>query len=221
MRFVSMLVTSAILLLGGSLVAFADTRIGACGVVKTFTPATASATGSITIGTRTFAIASGTSSSNVNPAPKVGEATCLNGTLNPAGQLTEFGVLANMPAEFCGTVTAYTPASQTSPGSITVSATTTFVVPTGVQLGTDVGSGHHCFALGLTSAGDAQVLREIAAASPQPATAATPAPAVLGRTPGGLPSTSTGEAFPAALLALAVLALLAMAIFRIRQRQGM
>lgn len=155
-----------------------------CGTIKAYTPATASAAGSITIGTRTIAIAAGATTSNVNPAVQVGADSCVSGTLDGAGQFTEFGP-GPWDTRYCGVVSAFTPASSTTEGSLTLGTTgrVTFRVPRGTSIDAVIGTRDHCFTIALDSAGDAIVT-------------GVEGPAqfgVGGSPPKSLPSTSTGQ----------------------------
>jgi hypothetical protein len=100
----------------------ATTSISVCGVVTAYTAATASSAGSLTIGGQTIPIAAGT---NINGSGliQVGANLCLNGTLNASGQLVppaSVAVDGSLSVSLCGVVSAYTSATASAPGSITI-----------------------------------------------------------------------------------------------------
>ncbi len=195
--------------MGHSAAAQALERTIVCGTIKAYTPATPSAAGSITVGTRTIAIAQGTTTSNVNPAVQVGANACVSGTLNAAGQFTEFGPGA-FDTRYCGVVSAFTPSTSTTDGSLTLGTTgrVTFRVPRGTSIEAVVGTRDHCFTLDLDPNGDAIVVG--VEEGPQVGVGGTPRP---------LPSTSTAPGasqWPWILVASA----LGLIALRVRTRIG-
>jgi hypothetical protein len=109
--------------------------VSVCGVVSAYTAATL-IPGSITIGGQTIPIAAGT---NINGSGliSVGANLCLNGTLNASGQLvppSSVAVNASSSVNVCGVVTAFTPATASAPGSITIGGQTFSIAP-GTTLG--------------------------------------------------------------------------------------
>jgi hypothetical protein len=99
-----------------------------CGIVSAFTAATATVPGSITIGGTTLTIAPGTTLIGV----VIGSNYCLNASLNPTGQvITPVTVTVNpgITPMICGTVTAYTAATATASGSITIGGVTYIIAP--------------------------------------------------------------------------------------------
>ena len=149
---------------------------GVCGLMSAWTvpqrtPGLAElvhpAAGSITVGTRTYAIAAGTIYSLVNAAPVVGQPTCLSGSLDATGTLIEYGAQPGLPACMTGTIVEYRPPTATAAGLVRfgVSGSTLpytgdsyrFVVPAGTHVPADATSGAYCFTLALGPAGDAIV----------------------------------------------------------------
>ena len=136
----------------------AGTSLNVCGVVTAYTAATAAAPGSITIGGQTFSIAPGTVlAGNV----QVGANLCLSATINPGGQIGGGSATPNpanppptTPVNACGVVTAFTPATSTSSGSITIGGQT-FVIAAGTTFGPEVSVGASlCFTLPVTPGGE-------------------------------------------------------------------
>ena len=119
---------------GGSITANAATAVEVCGAVTAFTAATAAVPGSITIGGQTFPIAAGTTLDGQGLAT-VGADLCLDATANGAGQLEDGTLTANATAavEVCGAATAFTAATATAPGSITIGGQT-FPIAAGTTL---------------------------------------------------------------------------------------
>ncbi len=101
------------------------TTINVCGDVTNFTAATANAPGSITIGGQTFPIAAGTTLTGQNNIV-LGSPYCLSGTLNANGQLSNGTLTANASGSVnvCGVVSAYTPATALTAGSVTIGGQT-------------------------------------------------------------------------------------------------
>jgi hypothetical protein len=103
----------------------AGTPVSICGPVSGFTAATTTATGSITFSnantTQSFTLPAGTTLSG-SPAITTGMNLCLVGTMNSAGQLASVTLIPNTTTatNLCGTVTAYSPATLSSLGSLTI-----------------------------------------------------------------------------------------------------
>lgn len=112
----------------GTVTANGSTSVYVCGTVTAYNAATASAPGSITVGGQRFGIAAGTTLSGDSLLSASAPNVCLQATLNAAGQISSGGVTANAAAttsfSVCGTVTAYTAATTSSPGSITIAGQT-------------------------------------------------------------------------------------------------
>lgn len=135
----------------------AGTSLNVCGVVTAYTAASAISPGSITIGGQTFSIAPGTVlSGNI----QVGANLCLSATTNPSGQIGGGSATPNpnpapptTPVNACGIVTEYTPATSSSPGSITIGGQTFSIAP-GTTFGPEVQVGASlCFTLPVTPGG--------------------------------------------------------------------
>jgi hypothetical protein len=149
----------------------------ACGVIKAFTPATATVPGSITIADRVFAL---TARDRVDGAA-VGKVACLGQTVTTSGPVFE---LVPLPAPVCGEVIGVSTASLD------------LVVRPTLRLTLGFGAGFSfadpgravvaCFETGLDAAGRVVAVRSVAGA-PTPAPP-TPAPSKGVST---LPSTST------------------------------
>jgi hypothetical protein len=103
----------------------ATATVNVCGTVTAYTAATGTVPGSITVGGQTFPIAAGTVL-NGGGAITVGSSLCLNATLNGSGQISNgtVAVTGTVTVNICGTVTAYTAATSTVPGSITIAGIT-------------------------------------------------------------------------------------------------
>lgn len=103
-----------------------NVTLNVCGNVDAYTAATANTAGSITINGTTFPIAAGTTI-NGNNLITVGADLCFNLTVNASGQvIPPSTVIVDVSAAvtICGTVTAYTAATATTPGSITIGGVT-------------------------------------------------------------------------------------------------
>ena len=109
------------------------TPISFCGTVSSFTAPTAGAAGSVTLSglnaNVTFAVAAGTTIAGSSAAPATGDNICLVGVTNAAGALISATLTPNATsqASLCGTVVAFTPATATSLGSLTIGSTTVAV----------------------------------------------------------------------------------------------
>lgn len=112
------------------------TTVNVCGGVNSFTPATNQTQGAISIGTSSFAIASGVTIRNqmlISP----GSNMCLTAALNVANQVTNLSVIQvnlTSPIIACGSVSNYQAAGSNSPGFITVGGLS-FTIGAGVNLG--------------------------------------------------------------------------------------
>lgn len=203
-----------------------------CGRVTAYTGPTANSAGSITIGTSRFALASG----SVDREIAVGSDICIDGPRDAAGAYTRVTVRP-MAEGTCGTVTSYTPASPTNPGSITLASTAgTFTLPVapGVLLTSDQIAGGQCFTVGVNAEGNAQVVRHSGrwegASAPTPTARQLPstsvaiaasAPGTAVATAGVIPTTEAADASsraPLAIAAVAIAALLAVALTVARRR---
>jgi hypothetical protein len=134
--------------------------VAICGGITSFTAATSSTAGSITFSTanvtNTYPILAGVTLSGQSAISTSGS-FCLSGTLNAAGSLTNGVITANVttPIVVCGPVTAYTPATSSALGSLTI-AGITFNTALGTTFtGSPVTVGANlCISLQLSSLGN-------------------------------------------------------------------
>jgi|GEM_PF-1966369 len=121
-----------------SVTANAGATVSLCGTVTAFTAATANAPGSITIGGQTIPIAAGTVLGGSGQII-IGSNLCLSATLNGAGQIvgpSSVTVNVNATTTLCGVVTAFTAATASAPGSISIGGVTIPIAPGTVLSGT-------------------------------------------------------------------------------------
>ena len=186
-------------------------RLGVCGVVKAYTAPTAAGDGTVTIGTRTLGIAAGTKVEGTH-APTLGEKRCVGGNTDSQGRFTTLSIEASLIESACGVVTAFTPASATRDGSLTLQLAArppvAYVVPAATQLPPDFGSGQRCVALAVNAAGNAIVT----GTAPVPTEGRAAAPVT------SLPSTATDDGPNWALAASTLLVALLIATVRRRSR---
>lgn len=164
-----------------------------CGRVTAFTPSTATADGSITIGTRTFVIRAG-AMPNPPPPIAVGSDFCI-GELDATGALNPFRA-SLLSDTICGAVVG------SGPGTLTLRTNREWTLPvragltfTAAQL-----SGIQCFKTEVNAQGNAEVIAYVGETTGS-APGGTTAPP-----PRQLPSTSTLDpAPPAWTIALALL----------------
>lgn len=116
-----------------------SSTLALCGRVTTYTAATATAAGSLTINGVSSVVAVGTS---LPASVNVGADLCMRLTLNGLRQVSAATVQANVIStmDICGPVTAYAAATVRSTGSLTV-AGRTFVVAVGTSLPASVHVG--------------------------------------------------------------------------------
>ncbi len=110
----------------GTITANATTTLNVCGTVTAYTAATALLPGGITIGGQTLPIAAGTDI-NASGLVNVGANLCVNATLNGLGQIVPPTTVTTNATTFvsvCGVVSAYTAATASAPGSITIGGQT-------------------------------------------------------------------------------------------------
>ena len=128
---------------GGSAIVNVTSTLKICGTVTAYVAATATSTGLITVAGHALVIAMGA----VLPASvHVGADLCLNLTLNGFGQVSGGTAIVNVTStlKICGTVTAYTAATATSTGSLTLAGHSPLVVaigttmPASVRVGADL-----------------------------------------------------------------------------------
>lgn len=205
--------TLAIGLVAGSTPAAAQEIGFTCGRVTAFTPSTATADGSITIGTRTFVIRAG---AMPNPPPPVAVGTdyCV-GEVDAAGSLNPFR--ANPFSDtVCGAVVG------SGPGTLTVRTNRewTFPVRAGVTFTATQLSGSQCFRTAVNAQGNAEVIAYVGTEPTGGAPGGTTAPP-----PRQLPSTSTSTstsvpAAPNLLFIGSLMALTSLLAFRGRRAAG-
>jgi hypothetical protein len=168
-------------------------HITKCGTVKTYVPATATASGQITVGSRLFRIAAGTAYTG-DPAgdrtdrTTVGQAMCVVSTLDTGGAIVEYLTRA-METSIAATASAYTPPSSSTPGIAILSYQSRFElrIPAAVDASIDVARSMYCFSTAVDGNGDMAAV----AVLPCPAggvagggaTASASPPAVLGTGP--------------------------------------
>lgn len=129
----------------------------ACGTIKAWTAPTATQPGSITIGSQAYSVNAGTNHGATGFAVKTGTDMCLFGGLNGQTAASHGATVIDSP--FCGAVLAFTPASTSTPGSLTLLhfAAVTLAIPTGVDLGTPRLGIRRCVTTGTTASGDLEV----------------------------------------------------------------
>ena len=130
-----------------------------CGRVTAYTPPTATAAGSIQIGTTTFAAVAG-SLPNPPPPIAIGAVLCLTGRLDSSGAFTSLTASDMGEQMACGTVTGFTPASATAAGSITLRTNASWTLPVraGVTVSSAGSTAAHCFKFEVNAAGNAEVV---------------------------------------------------------------
>ena len=135
----------------------ADSYFNACGVITAYTRASATAPGSVTVGSRTLTIAAGAMEGGAIGPPITTGAGCIGGTQAPNGVLTQVGKMA-MPIGICGTVAEFHPANATANGSVTLGDTRAiYPIARGTTISGENASGYRCFSLTLDAAGDAVI----------------------------------------------------------------
>jgi len=176
----------------------------ACGRVVAYTPPTAGAAGSITLGTTTFALKAGSEPNPPSPIV-VGAIVCLDE--NQAGEI--FAKAHLVSDTICSTLAAITPASASAPGSITLQSNRQRIISVrpGTSLtGAQVGSAA-CFTFGFNTAGDPEIRGYVGA---QPTASQPPVRQ--------LPTTSTSGNDPAWLALVVAVATAATAAYAARRR---
>ena len=131
--------------------------VEACGSVKAWTAPTASQPGSVTIGSRTHTVNAGTNHGATGFAVTLGADLCLFGGLD--GQPQPYHGATRVESPFCGAVLAFTPATATAAGSITILhfGAATISVPAATDLGAPPLGVKRCVTVATTPAGDAFV----------------------------------------------------------------
>jgi len=204
-RVLVRVVAALTLFLLGAMPALAQSSPAAffCGKVTSYTAPTATTEGSIGIGTTTFVLRAGSISPGSSPPPvAVGSVTCVDGRRDASGAFTSFGITLTDDGRICGPVTAFTPASAASRGSITLAIgqiSPTLLVRAGVSLSSAQTTGGQCFKWAVSSAdGNAEVVSHVGPFASAPA-------------PGQLPSTSTSGSDPAGPLVMVIVGVLVLA----------
>ncbi len=129
-----------------------------CGTVTAYVAPSATAAGSVALGTASFALAAG-SGPITNAPPTVGSSICVNGDRSAEGVFTQFSI-SPMGEGICSTVLAYTPASATTPGTLdfgTPRPPVRIPVANGVTFTPAQVSGDQCFRVVPDAGGTAQV----------------------------------------------------------------
>jgi hypothetical protein len=122
------------------------TSVTTCGTVSAYTAATSTSQGSITVGSQTFIIDAGTSMTNSNLVVN-GASICLQAALDASGNVTtpsEVKSDLESFADLCGEISAFTAATQTAAGSITIGGTA-YPIATGTMItsGTTIATGQN------------------------------------------------------------------------------
>jgi len=134
----------------------------ACGRVKAWMAPTATQAGSVTIGSTTHAVNTGTNHGATGFVVSAGRDMCLFGGLD--GQTQPYHGATVVDSPFCGAVLAFTPATATAAGSITILhfATAALAVQPGTDLGMPPLGIRRCVTVGTTASGDPLVLARAA-----------------------------------------------------------
>lgn len=184
-----------------------------CGRVTAYTAPTATTPGSITLGMGRLELAPG---SAPNRDIATGSDLCLDGTRDASGRFTQVAV-APMAQGTCGVVTAYTPASGATGGSLTLTAgdfSYKLPVASGTTLTGEQTTGDQCFGIGVNGQGNAEVVRYSGPRQGAPAATAAPAAAAsrlptTAAAPAQAPAAAPETALMSPALTFGVLALLA------------
>jgi hypothetical protein len=179
--------------------------ITACGVVNAYTAPTIAATGSLSIGSRSYTIPAGTPAAGSNGfPPTVGKAMCVWGGLDGSAAAAPN---ADPLGEYrCGRVRDHRPATESANGALTMieywsDGEVELVVPHGVSIGTPHFDDYRCYTVAAPS-GDAVItgrdtrLADVSLAcgrvkSYSPATGAAPGVIGVGSKTFGLPAGMT------------------------------
>jgi hypothetical protein len=126
----------------------------ACGTVKAWIAPTATTAGSVTIGSKTHTVNPGTNHGATGFVVTAGADMCLFGGLD--GQPTPYHGATRVDSPFCGAVLAFTAATTSSAGSITLLhfAAVTMEMPGGTDLGRPTLGMRRCVATATAPAGD-------------------------------------------------------------------
>ncbi len=139
--------------------------VSICGTVSSYTAATSSGNGTITIGTTRYTILAGTTFTGPAAGLVANAAIlCFQLTLNSSGQITA-GVVTGPTftsgtMQICGVVTAFSAATAGAPGSITIAGQTFTMVTGSVGTGVAIAIGtSHCIIFTLNAAGQVVAFR--------------------------------------------------------------
>jgi hypothetical protein len=126
----------------------------ACGTVKAWTAPTATQAGSVTIGSKTHTVNAGTNHGATGFVVSAGKEMCLFGGLD--GQTQPYHGATAIDSPFCGAVLAFTPATATATGTITILhfAAAALAVQPGTDLGMPPLGMRRCVTVGTTASGD-------------------------------------------------------------------
>ncbi len=135
-------------------------RVTKCGTVKAYVPATAASSGQITVGSRSFRIAAGTTYTG-DPAGDrtdrtiVGQATCLSSTLDTGGAIVEY-ITRAMDTSITGTASAYAPPSPSGTGVAILSYVSRYElrIPAAIDAAIDVARDTYCYSTTVDASGD-------------------------------------------------------------------
>lgn len=136
----------------------ADTTVAVCGQVKSFTPATATSTGSIKIDDTTYTIAAGTTIGG-QPIISVGPTICLDITLNGSNQMVPPTRVAGATVSVCGTLNSYKASQPDKPGAISIGASEYVIAPNTPLKGDNMAFAGSAVCLTATVNGSNQIIR--------------------------------------------------------------
>jgi hypothetical protein len=165
----------ALLLMASGSAAAAE-RTWLAGRINSYARPTATAAGSVTIGTQTYSIAAGVSFAPASE-PQPGAVMSILAELGPAGELTMISAVNpySPPYPACGPVTSFRAATATETGQIVQTPDGTrrqLTIKAGIALPSESASGYRCFIQELTAQGDLLVI----GAQDLPVGFVTPAP---------------------------------------------
>lgn len=173
------------LLLSGTTLSVAQELGYPCGRVTRYTAPTATADGSVTVGTRRFVARAG-SLPEGPPAIAVGVVLCLTGEVDASGAFTRLRAAGLGEQAACGAVTAFTPTTSTTRGTLAIQPHLIWTLPvrTGTTFTQSQLAGAHCYKFEIDADGNAEIVGYHGPVQPNPAVpSATPVRQ--------LPSTST------------------------------
>lgn len=187
MRLAALAIVAFLLCFGGT-VSAAPPYIATCGTVRALSEPTPTVSGSVTIGSGTFALHFGDRLPSTTP---LGAAMCINQTVTTSGPVL---ALIAMPSPICGEVLGILPAIPGQRGALIDIVTTTPDLRVALAASASLGfvfpgrSIVACFEVAQDANGNAIATRVMGATATAPSASSTAAPL------GGLPSTATGGA---------------------------